>query len=310
MPLACNITTINMEAESSRSDFPAAPMREQDPNNSEDNTADASPSSIDYEFDESQCLFCNQTAPDLDENLVHMSKAHGLHVDPTNLLVDAVSLLAYFHLVISGCYECLYCGTQRNTRQAVQQHMMAKGHCKYDIADKDAELRDFFELSSSDSEEELRPNVPATQFSDPPQLPSQARSRKPRRPKRSVRHSPNITASPLGQAPPHSHTDAESSSNAAETTGELSTRAQKQEYTLNNQLSKLRANDRRSLLHLPASRQRALLATHHKQMEKATRTEQTQRGHLESAGNHFSRLSTIRLIRKPPHTGNVSSLNR
>lgn len=100
-----------------------------------------------------------------------MSKAHGLHVDPTNLLVDVVSLLAYFHLVISGCYECLYCGTQRNTRQAVQQHMMAKGHCKYDITDKDAELRDFYEFSSSDTKEELHQNLPAMRFSDDPQLP-------------------------------------------------------------------------------------------------------------------------------------------
>jgi pre-60S factor REI1 len=318
MLLACGTTTITMEAESGRSDFLAAPIREQTPNNNKDNIANPSSPSIDYEFDESQCLFCNQTSPDLDQNLVHMSKAHGLHVDPTNLLVDVVSLLAYFHLVISGCYECLYCGTQRNTRQAVQQHMMAKGHCKYDITDKDAELRDFYEFSSSDTKEELHQNLPAMRFSDDPQLPSQARSKKPRPSKRSDRHGPNITASPLGQAlptpTPHSHTDAESSSNAAETPshslGELSIRALKQEYTLNNQLAQLRADDRRSLLHLPASQQRALLATHHKQMEKARRTEQTERGNLESAGNKFNCLGKIRLMRKPPHTGNVHSLNR
>jgi pre-60S factor REI1 len=292
MLLACDTTTITM---------PSSP-------------------SIDYEFDESQCLFCNQTSPDLDQNLVHMSKAHGLHVDLTNLLVDVVSLLGYFHLVISGCYECLYCGTQRNTRQAVQQHMMAKGHCKYDITDKNAELRDFYEFSSSDTKEKLHQNLPPMRFSDDPQLPSKARSRKPRPPKRSDRHGPNITASPLGQAlptptsTPQSHTDAESSSNAAETPshslGELSTRALKQEHTLNNQLAQLRADDQRSLLHLPASQQRALLATHHKQMEKARRTEQTKRGNLESAGNKFNCLGKIRLIRQPPHTGNVHSLNR
>ena len=130
---------------------------------------------------------------------------------------------------------------------------------------------------------------------------------------------------PTSQLPPSSSTtdsdsdsavttEAESSSNTAETPshslGELSTRALKQEYTLNNQLAQLRADDRRSLLHLPASQQRALLATHHKQMEKARRTEQTQRGNLESAGNKFNCLGKMRLIRKPPHTGNVSSLNR
>ena len=141
MLLACDTTTITMEAESFRSDFLATPVQEQTANNNKDNIANPSSPSIDYEFDESQCLFCNQTSPDLDQNLVHMLKAHGLYIDSANLLVDVGSLLAYFHLVISGYYECLYCGTQRNTRQAVQQHMMAKGHCKYDITDKDAELQ-------------------------------------------------------------------------------------------------------------------------------------------------------------------------
>ncbi|EXJ82980.1 hypothetical protein A1O3_06797 [Capronia epimyces CBS 606.96] len=310
-----------MEAESGRSDFLAAPIREQTPNNDEDNVANPSSPGIEYEFDETQCLFCNQPSPDLDLNLVHMSKAHGLHINPANLLVDVESFLAYLHLIISGYYECLYCGTQRNTRQAVQQHMMAKGHCKYDIMDKDSELRDFYESSSLDAkEEELHRNRAAMRFSDHPRLPTQARSRESRPSQRSHRQAPNSTASPLDQALPtptptqQSHTDAESSSNAAETpspsVGELSTRALKQECTLNNQLAQLRASDRRSLLHLPTSQQRALLATHHKQMEKARRTEQTQRGNLESAGNKTNCLGKIRLIRKPPHTGNVHSLNR
>lgn len=324
MPLVCDTTTtttnttINMEAEPGGSDFLAAPIGEQTPNNNNDNIVTPSSPSMDYEFDESQCLFCNQTNPDLDQNLVHMSKAHGLHVDPAHLLVDVGTLLAYFHLVISGHYECLYCGTQRNTRQAVQQHMMAKGHCKYDITDEDSELRDFYELPSADANEELRQNLLAMRFSDDPQLPSQARSRKPRSSKRSDRHSPNITASPLDEAlptpTPQTHPDAESSSNAVEgpshSLGELSTRALKQAYMLDNQLAHLRADDRRSLLHLPVSQQRALLATHHRQMEKARRTEQIKRGHLETAGNKTNCLDKIRLIRKPPHTGNVHSLNR
>lgn len=309
-----------MDAEADRVDLLAGPSREQSPDDSEDNIADSASPSVDSEFKESQCLFCNQMSPDLDQNVVHMSKAHGLHINTTNLLVDLVSLLAYFHLVISGYYECLYCGTQRNTRQAVQQHMMAKGHCKFDVTDEASELRDFYDLPSADAKDELHQNLPSMRISDGPQLPAQARSRKPRPSKPSDGHGLNTTTAPLDQTTPaptrHSHTgtDAESSSNAAETPshslGEMSTRAQKQEYTLNNQLSQLRANDRRSLLHLPASQQRALLATHHKQLEKARRTEQIGRGNLDSAGNHFARLSKMRLIRLPPHTGNVPSLNR
>ncbi|KAF2725606.1 hypothetical protein K431DRAFT_309225 [Polychaeton citri CBS 116435] len=303
-----------MEAESDRSDFVNNSSREQTPNGDE---GTSSPS-IDYQFDESQCLFCNQANTDLEQNLVHMSKAHGLYLDHTNLPVDALSLLAYLNIVISGCYECLYCRTQRNTRQAVQQHMMAKGHCKYDIADKNAELKDFYQISSSDEEDEQRQTIPATRFLDDPQLPSHPRSRRPRSRKRSDRHSPDVTAFPFDQSPPdptaHSHVDAVSGSDAAaapsHSLGKLSTRALRQDYMLNNHLTQLRADDRRSLLHLPSSQQRALLATHHKQMEKAKRIEQTRRSNLESAANSFGCLGKIRLMRKPPHTGNIHSLKR
>lgn len=294
--------TSPMEALSGPSDCLAASL-------SSDNqctTAHPPSPSIDYEFDESQCLFCNQTSPDLDQNLVHMSKAHGLHVDQANLLVDVGPLLAYFHLVISGYHECLYCGTQRNTLQAVQQHMMAKGHCKYST-DKDAEFRDFYGFSSPDDQD-----LSTMRFLDDSQLPPWVRSRRPRPSKHSDRH--GDMSQSLTTPTPQSHIEAWSSSNATETPppslASLSTRALKQEHTLNNQLSQLRADDRRSLLHLPASEQRALLATRHKQMEKASRTEQTNRGNLESAGNLFNCLGRVRLIRKPPHTGNVHSLNR
>ena len=321
MPPACgnhSTSTTTMEAISGQTDFPAARPRGQTPSPDEGGTARPSSPSTDYEFDEAQCLFCNQPNPNLDQNLIHMSKTHGLHVETTGLLVDVECLLAYFHLIISGYYECLYCGTQRNTREAVQQHMMAKGHCKYDINDEAAELRDFYEVPSSDAKSEVQQRLSGMRFTDDSQIQSQIRVKKGRPSKQSGIDGQDITASSKDQTvptpAPQSHSQAESSSNATEmpsqSLGELSTRAQKQEHTLGNQLAQLRANDRRSLVHLPASQQRALLATHHKQMEKARRTEQTRRGHLESAGNKFNRLGTTRLVRIPPHLGHVQGLNR
>jgi hypothetical protein len=85
-------------------------------------------------------------------------------------------------------------------------------------------------------------------------------------------------------------------------------RAQHQPSTFESQLSRLRESDRRSIQHLPTSRQRALLATQHKQMEKGGRAAGAKRGALESAGNSFGRLSSVRLVRMPPHTGRVQSL--
>lgn len=282
-----------------------------------DNDSTTSLLSVDEQFNESQCLICNESSSDLDQNLTHMSKVHGLHIETSNLLVDIESLLAYFHLVIAGYYECLFCGKQRSTRQAAQQHMIAKGHCKYDLTNKDAEIREFYDFSSLEAEEELNRNVLAMRLSDNSQLASHARLKKGRQSSRADTHG-RIAASTVPQAPSsptsQSQSDTDPDSVDAEISGDsltqLSARAQKKESTLNNQLARLRADDRQSLLHLPISQQRALLLTHHKQMEKARRTEQTQRGNLESAGNSFARLGTIRLIRKPPHTGRVQTLKR
>lgn len=320
MPLVGNTstatatTTTIMETASTQSGTLAAPLRPQNPD-TDDSTTSSTPSpTLTHAFNNTECLFCNHPSATLPSNLQHMSKSHGLHIDATNLLVDVSSLLAYFHLIIAQCHECLYCGTVRHSRQAAQQHMMAKGHCKYDVADADAELRDFFDAHA---EEELGRNRDAMRVALEENEQISSSVRKPRAAKRADRH---ITASesspPGGQDPPcqpQAHANPPTDTNTpppSEPPTALSTRAQKQQTTLSTQLSHLRAADRRSLLHLPASQQRALLATHQQQMAKAKRTEQTSRGNLETAANKSARLDTIRLVRKPPHTGNVHSLNR
>ena len=85
-------------------------------------------------------------------------------------------------------------------------------------------------------------------------------------------------------------------------------RAQHQTSTFDSQLSRLRESDRRSIQHLPTSQQRVLLATQFKQMEMGGKAASARRGALESAGNSFGRLSSVRLVRIPPHSGRVQSL--
>jgi pre-60S factor REI1 len=274
------------------------------------------PPAAEYEFKEAQCLFCNQICTDLDQNVAHMAKTHGLHISMTNLAVDVASLLAYFHLVISGYYECLFCGTQRNTRQAVQQHMIGKGHCKYDLTDKESEFRDFYDLPSSEAEEDIQQRLAAMRVSDDARPLSQTRVKIGRQSKRTSKQ--GLDAAPSEEQQTTSSTsptraNAGSGTDTADATTQtqvLSTRAQKKEHTINNQLSHLRAADRQNLIHLPASQQRALLATHYKQVEKVRRSEEHKRGRLETEGNLFGRLGTTRLLRLPPHFGHVQGLNR
>ena len=58
-----------------------------------------------------------------------MQKSHGLFIPHhQHLAVDLETLFRYLHLVIFGYRECIQCGTERATIQAVQQHMIGKGH--------------------------------------------------------------------------------------------------------------------------------------------------------------------------------------
>jgi pre-60S factor REI1 len=301
-------TTSHMDGESCQNVALHSPSLNQSLGEDEDNTSQTLSAHVDEPFEEAQCLFCNHISSELDDNLSHMLKSHGLYIDPAHLLVDTGSLLAYFHLIISGYHECLYCGTQRSTRQAIQQHMMAKGHCKYDITEEDSEMRDFYEVVSSEEKEHQRQNL-FLRFSEHTQsTPSKGKSSN-----TASRPHADLTGVLPDETPcqtPPAEDSSDSTARSAEPSGELSTRIMRQERRLDNQLSQLRAGDQKSLAHLPAAQQRAVLAAHLKQVEKARKTEQAYRGRLETAGNHFNRLGRMRLIKVHPMMGNLYSLNK
>jgi len=103
-------------------------------------------------FNSSECLFCNLASDSLDDNVSHMRRAHGLFIpDDDRLIVKVETLLRYLHLVVFGYFECLACGTQRASAEAVQQHMLGKGHCWIDISSQGSEYADFYDESSSGS---------------------------------------------------------------------------------------------------------------------------------------------------------------
>lgn len=80
-----------------------------------------------------------------------MHRSHGLFIPVgiedgfLTLAVDLETLLRYLHLVVFGYNECLHCHSQKQTTQAVQQHMMGKGHCRIDVDEMDSEFKDFYE---------------------------------------------------------------------------------------------------------------------------------------------------------------------
>lgn len=114
-----------------------------------DHESDREPTEL--SFIPTQCLFCNGASQDFESNLSHMNRHHSLFIPAAidngslALAVDLETLVRYMHLVVHTYHECLLCHTQRQTANAVQQHMTGKGHCRFDLEDDGSEFRDFYE---------------------------------------------------------------------------------------------------------------------------------------------------------------------
>jgi hypothetical protein len=100
------------------------------------------------DFNPLVCLFCAKNSSSFDQSLEHTHQKHGLFIPAVGLQVDFKTLVKYLHLVIYGYFECIFCGSQRNSVQAVQQHVTGKGHCKIDLEKEDSEFRDFYDFES------------------------------------------------------------------------------------------------------------------------------------------------------------------
>lgn len=112
-----------------------------------------------------QCLFCAQDSATSDDSVKHMTTAHSFNVPFQDLLaVDLETIISYLHFVIHNYRECICCGTRRGTVEGIQHHMLAKGHCRFDIS---PETEEFYQIP------EVEDTLTGKQDpSDPVKLPS------------------------------------------------------------------------------------------------------------------------------------------
>ncbi|KDN60305.1 putative TRI15 [Colletotrichum sublineola] len=248
-------------------------------------SSDGSEDSADA-FDTTRCLFCNGHSKDLDDNLDHMRKRHGMAIPyPESLIVDLETLLKYLHLVIYEYTECLYCGSIRNTPQAAQQHMTGKGHCRIDIDKGTSEFKDFYDLES-------KPDSDGDHFCGP-------------RRDYFVDVEDETRRLPSGKTVTHRNAKKvryQQDSKAREETNSLSrleegecsqdltdsalmtkngknedlVMSEKSNNMFNKQLTSMRQEDQLALAHLPLPQQRALISKVKKQQEKWNRFENDQ----------------------------------
>ena len=65
---------------------------------------------ISKEFGLRLCLFCTAQAEDLEQNLSHMQKTHGMFIPERPFLVDPQGLILFLSKKVHDKYQCLYCG--------------------------------------------------------------------------------------------------------------------------------------------------------------------------------------------------------
>jgi len=247
-----------------------------------------------------------------------MRKSHSLFVPhEQRLAVDLETLFKYLHLVVFGYRECMHCGTERATVQAVQQHMTGKGHCRFDISEEDSEFAEFYDFSEPEDDEEGDEDEDGEDNVDGRQREETATGSSSRRPaladedsirlpsgKIISRHSSSAPAGSSSslysnhlcrrtRATPTSsqleytlEPEKEPDTEASESDTRLLSRREKRERAnVAYQLASMSANDRNSLVHLPASQQRALLLTQHRQEERVQKAERRRQGKIDKKGN-------------------------
>lgn len=108
-----------------------------------------------------QCLFCNHLSANVDANVLHMSKQHGMFIPEREYLDDLEGLLKYLQQKIYYFQECLYCGQMKHTVSGVQTHMRDRGHCMipYGTEDEMLDIGDFYDFratySDGDDDEDM-----------------------------------------------------------------------------------------------------------------------------------------------------------
>lgn len=99
------------------------------------------------------CLFCPHRSVSLKDNMKHMTRSHSFFIPDLEFVVDLKGLVTYLCEKVGVGNMCLYCndkGKNFFSTEAVQNHMVDKGHTKINYeGDAVLEYADFYDFSSS-----------------------------------------------------------------------------------------------------------------------------------------------------------------
>ena len=108
------------------------------------------------EYSSSRCLFCNNKESDINTNIEHMLKSHGMFVPEKDYLVNPEGLIKWLYRKINENNECLYCHAIRNNSAGARTHMRDKGHCMiaFETEDEQIEIGQYYDFRSTYSDDD------------------------------------------------------------------------------------------------------------------------------------------------------------
>ncbi|EPS41122.1 hypothetical protein H072_5006 [Dactylellina haptotyla CBS 200.50] len=98
-----------------------------------------------------ECLFCANPSPTLQQNLEHMAKLHGLFIPEQRYLVNLEGLVRYLGQKVLIGHTCLYCNKAKGGLDGIRTHMRDKGHCMiaFDSEEEMLEIGEFYDFRST-----------------------------------------------------------------------------------------------------------------------------------------------------------------
>ncbi len=131
-------------------------VKDEDNDDSEDWESVDSDEDMDEEaIPPNECLFCDNSSDNIEENISHMSVNHSFFIPDVEFLTDLEGLIRYLGEKIGCGHCCLWCcdkGKQFHSKKSAQQHMIDKGHSKMKYehsGDALLEYSDFYDYSMS-----------------------------------------------------------------------------------------------------------------------------------------------------------------
>ncbi|KAI5969581.1 REH1 [Candida margitis] len=121
----------------------------------EDSESEFSEADLVQETSDISCFYCGLNNHDVESNIKHMYKSHGLYIPERSFLVDVNGLLEYLGNAVSR-FECLVCGFQGKSLVSIRQHLYSKGHCKlpYETKDEREQVAQYYDFMEEEAKEE------------------------------------------------------------------------------------------------------------------------------------------------------------